>query len=201
MFDKRTEMMLQVAATLSAEDLDYVRGLPTGGERHERRPRMKLGETLQEVAAAAVATVVEAATEEKIEATAAPKPVAPPAPAPPSTPESSDPSRGARERQRTRESKVSTTCVGQPRTPRAWWPVDTELEGRIGSEIFTATVVENSQVKSNRSVLITSGAAQGRVCITPTRAAIEATEEYRRISNLGRGGGVTNGWSFWKPKQ
>jgi hypothetical protein len=112
-----------------------------------------------------------------------------------------DATRGERERQRTRESKVSTACVGQARTPHAWWPVDTELEGRIGSEIFTATVVENSQVKSNRSVLITSGAAQGRVCITPTRAAIEATEEYRRIANLGRGGGVTNGWSFWKPKR
>jgi hypothetical protein len=114
---------------------------------------------------------------------------------------SCDPSRGARERQRTRESKVSTTCVGQPRTPHPWWPIDTELEGRINGEVFTATVVDNSQVKSNRSVLITSGAAQGRVCITPTRAAIEATEDYRRIANLGRGGGVTNGWTFWQPKQ
>jgi hypothetical protein len=118
-----------------------------------------------------------------------------------SAPVSSDPSRGERERQRTRESKVSTACVGQPRTPHAWWPLDTELEGRIGSEIFTATVVENSQVKSNRSLLITSGAAQGRVCITPTRAAMEATEDYRRIANLGRGGGVTNGWTFWQPKR
>ena len=60
-------------------------------------------------------------------------------------------------------------------------------------------VVENPQVKSGRSVLITSGAAHGRVCITPTRAALEATEAYRQANQLGRAGGVTNGWTFWKP--
>jgi hypothetical protein len=201
MLDKRTEMMLQVAATLSAEDLDYVRGMPPGVGPPERRPRKARGETLQQVAASAVATVVAAASEAQVEATTTPKPATATAQAASSPPGSSDPSRGARERQRTRESKVSTACIGQPRTGHAWWPVDTELEGRIGNEVFTATVVENSQVKSNRSVLITSGPAQGRVCITPTRAAIEATEEYRRIASLGRGGGVTNGWSFWKPKQ
>ncbi len=76
----------------------------------------------------------------------------------------------------------------------------TELIGHIGSETFTATVVENPQVKSGRSLLITSGPASGRVCITPTRAAIEATEDYRQANNLGRGGGVTNGWDFWKPR-
>ena len=76
----------------------------------------------------------------------------------------------------------------------------TDLVGQIGSETFTATVVENAQVKSNRSVLITSGSASGKVCLTPTRAAIEATESYRQANNLGRGGGVTNGWEFWKPK-
>ncbi|MBK8270260.1 MAG: hypothetical protein IPK83_18985 [Planctomycetes bacterium] len=108
---------------------------------------------------------------------------------------------GERERLRTRESKVSTTCVGQPREPHEWWPVGTSLEGRIGKEVFDASVVPNPRVKSGRSILIDSGPAQGRVCLTPTRAAIEATEEYRRIANLGRGGGVTNGWSFWKPKQ
>ena len=61
-------------------------------------------------------------------------------------------------------------------------------------------VVENSQVKSGRSVLITSGTASGKMCLTPTRAAIEATEAYRQTNKLGRGGGVTNGWQFWKPK-
>jgi len=39
-----------------------------------------------------------------------------------------------------------------------------------------------------------------RCCLTPTRAAIEATETYRQTHSLGRGGGVTNGWDFWKPK-
>lgn len=111
-----------------------------------------------------------------------------------------DPARGERERQRTRESKVSTACIGQARQPHPWWPLGTELIGRIGAEEFTATVVENPQVKSGRSLLITSGAAKGRVCLTPTRTAMEATEAYRQSSNLGRGGGVTNGWSFWNPK-
>ena len=45
-------------------------------------------------------------------------------------------------------------------------------------QTFTAEVVENARVKSNRSLLITSGPAQGTVCITPTRAAMEATEAY-----------------------
>ena len=108
--------------------------------------------------------------------------------------------RGEYERQRTRESKISTACVGHEREKHDWWPVGTELIGRIGSETFTATVVENAQVKSGRSLLITSGPASGKVCLTPTRAAIEATEHYRQANNLGRGGGVTNGWDFWKPR-
>ena len=108
--------------------------------------------------------------------------------------------RGAYERQRTRESKVSTTCVGTERAKHDWWPIGTELVAHIGAEEFTAEVVENPRVKSGRSVLITSSPAHGRACNTPTRAAIEATEQYRQANNLGRGGGVTNGWTFWKPK-
>jgi hypothetical protein len=108
--------------------------------------------------------------------------------------------RGEYERQRTRESKISTSCIGHEREKHDWWPVGTELIGRIGSETFTATVMENAQVKSGRSLLITSGPANGRICITPTRAAMEATEACRQSHNLGRGGGVTNGWDFWKPR-
>lgn len=110
-------------------------------------------------------------------------------------------SRGAYERNRTRESKVSTTCLGTERTKHHWWPVGTELVAHIGAEEFTAEVVENPRVKSGRSMLITSGPAQGRICVTPTRAALEATEHYRQAHNLGRGGGVTNGWTFWKPRE
>ena len=126
-------------------------------------------------------------------------------PSPPSTcsigPDSTaSTSRGAYERQRTRESKVSTTCVGSERAKHEWWPVGTEVVGQIGREFFTAEVVENPGVKSGRSFKLTSGPAQGRICITPTRAALEATEDYRQANNLGRGGGVTNGWTFWKPK-
>jgi len=109
-------------------------------------------------------------------------------------------SRGAYERQRTRESKVSTTCVGTERAKHDWWPIGTELVAHIGGEEFTAEVVENPRVKSGRSILITSGPIQGTVCITPSRAALEATEQYRQANNLGRGGGVTNGWTFWKPR-
>ena len=123
----------------------------------------------------------------------------------PTTPVSAGPavgnsSRGAYERERTRESKVSTCCLGAEREKHDWWPMGTEVVGQIGSEFFTATVVENTSVKSNRSLVITSGAAKGVVCLTPTRAAIEATEAYRQAHNLGRGGGVTNGWMFWKPR-
>jgi len=199
MLDKRTEIMLQMASTLTADDLDYVRGMPPGEEKPSSRQRR--AKDMAPDAMPAAATTVAAAAAAIAVAVAEPESATTPKEATPAVPTASDPSRGARERQRTRESKVSTTCVGQPRTPHPWWPIDTELEGRINGEVFTATVVENSQVKSNRSVLITSGAAQGRVCITPTRAAIEATEEYRRIANLGRGGGVTNGWTFWQPKQ
>ena len=109
-------------------------------------------------------------------------------------------SRGAYERQRTRESKVSTTCVGNERAKHDWWPVGTEVVGQVGSEFFTAEVVENPSVKSGRSLKLTSGPAQGRICITPTRAALESTEDYRQANNLGRGGGVTNGWTFWQPR-
>jgi hypothetical protein len=70
----------------------------------------------------------------------------------------------------------------------------------VGSQVFTGEVVENARVKSGRSILITSGPAQGKLCNTPTRAALEATEDYRQTDNLGRGGGVTNGWTFWKPR-
>ena len=124
-----------------------------------------------------------------------------PQPTGPTGPDSAtNSSRGAYERQRTRESKVSTTCVGNERAKHDWWPVGTEVVGQVGSEFFTAEVVENPSVKSGRSLKLTSGPAQGRICITPTRAALESTEDYRQANNLGRGGGVTNGWTFWQPR-
>lgn len=173
MLDKKTEQMLRIANVLTAEDLNEIQG------------------------AAVAPSICPEPTDEPYVATQIP----PDPDADPTLPPDSDSSCGARERTRTRESKVSTACVGQAREPHIWWPLGTDLIGQVGSEQFTATVVENDQVKSGRSVLITSGAAKGKVCITPTRAAMEATEAYRQANNLGRGGGVTNGWSFWKPKQ
>lgn len=173
MLDKKTEQMLRVANLLLAEDLEEIHGT------------------------AVAPSICPEPTDEPDVANQIP----PDPNADPTLPPDSDSSRGARERTRTRESKVSTACVGQAREPHTWWPLGTDLIGQVGSEQFTATVVENDQVKSGRSVLITSGAAKGKVCITPTRAAMEATEAFRQANNLGRGGGVTNGWSFWKPKQ
>lgn len=170
MLDKRTEMMLSVAATLTAEDLDCLRG---------------------------TAVVAEELTAETAVEEAAPIPEEPdPTPAAGSP----DPARGERERRRTRASKIATACVGEQRQAHTWWPVGTALIGLIGEQTFSAVVVENPQVKSGRSLSITSGPATGKVCLTPTRAALEATEAYRRSHNLGRGCGVTNGWSFWKPR-
>jgi hypothetical protein len=116
------------------------------------------------------------------------------------SPALSNATQGERERMRTRESKISTQCVGRVREKHEWWPIGSELIGRIGLETFTARVVANPRVKSGRSLEITSGPATGQVCLTPTRAALEATEHYRQATHQGRSGGVTNGWTFWKPR-
>jgi hypothetical protein len=172
MLDKNTESMLKIASTLTAADLDELRnGSPPA-----------VAEDASRVEETTATTAVATATEEDDKSA------------------DEDATRGERERARTRESKVATGCLGKPREAHEWWPVGTELIGRIGAEVFTATVVENPRVKSNRSVLITSGPATGRTCLTPTRAAIEATEAFRQANTLGRGGGITNGWSFWTTK-
>ena len=197
MLDKKFKMMLDTAATLTADDLDSLRGtvpvdrinvaeepnaLTTASELDGDQTE-HAGEHVATNGAPDVPTVASCVpTASRRRATAS----------------SGGISAGEYERQRTRESKVATACIGHEREKHDWWPIGTTVVGRIGSEAFTATVVENTQVKSNRSLLITSGPASGRVCITPTRAAMEATEAYRQAHNLGRGGGVTNGWEFWK---
>ncbi len=199
MLDRQLEMMLQVAATLTAEDMDTLRGDAVA------RPNPRTTAVIENQPAAVQATcnnvaAAETATAEpaEVQAQTTHHPVRPThGSAQPST---SNLPRGEYERQRTRESKISTACVGREREKHDWWPVGTELVGHMDSESFTAMVVENAQVKSGRSILITSGAASGKVCMTPTRAAIEATEDYRKADNLGRGGGVTNGWEFWQPR-
>jgi hypothetical protein len=199
--DNTTIAMLDVAVKLSAEELDLLR---------VERP---------EGAATAVAEIGEAAMEsetfaesEEVASTEAetagsmsrddgPRSAAPETPVEKSgRPVSQVSSRGEYERQRTRDSKVATTCLGRQREKHEWWPVGTVLEGHIGLEVFTAMVVENPHVKSGRSLQITSGPFAGQICQTPTRAALEATEAYRNTNNLGRAGGVTNGWEFWKPR-
>lgn len=172
MLDKKSEQMLRIANVLTAEELDEIHGI-----------------------AVMPPVATEPADEPEVAAQNTEEPESCP-----TSPSTADLCRGMRERLRTRESKVSTACVGRPREPHEWWPVGTELVGQIGNETFTATVIENPQVKSGRSLQITSGAAKGKLCITPTRGAMEATEAYRQTQGLGRGGGVTNGWSFWKPK-
>ena len=197
MLDKQTEMMLQIAATLTAEDLDALRG-----QAIERPAMRKLDITKDEPVAPDQTDEAEPETPEDVSPVKAParnaqRSVRPTRPS--AQPSSSNLPRGEYERQRPRESKISTACIGHERERHDWWPVGTELVGHMGSQLFSAMVVENAQVKSGRSIMITSGAASGKVCITPTRAAIEATEDYRQAHNLGRGGGVTNGWQFWQP--
>jgi hypothetical protein len=195
------EMMLQAANTLTADDVDCLRGSAPVG--------MATAEPEDADEAAVTAATDVPTTDEEVPAVSE-EPAAPtpqtvrtrPRRTPPAAPAASAvSSRGEYERQRTRESKVSTECIGHERQKHDWWPVGTELIGKLGSDTFTATVVENPQVKSGRSILITSGPATGKVCLTPTRAAIEATEVYRQAKNLGRGGGVTNGWEFWESQQ
>ncbi len=166
MLDSKTKMMLEVASTLTASDLDLIRG----GAR-----------TACAEAAPVIARDDSITNDDSLLPGVALQ-------------------RGERERLRTRESKVSTSCLGAERRKHEWWPIGTQLIGSMGPETFTAEVVKNARVKSGRGMLITSGPAQGKICNTPTRAAIEATEAYRQANGLGRGGGVTNGWTFWKPR-
>jgi len=197
MLDERTEMMLKVASALTAEDLDTLRVLaPTTAASAV----VELPEA-QETDGSSLPGEPSATDDtEPFDGSTAVMPTRSRRRQPRNHGSTSTLPRGEYERQRTRESKVSTVCVGHEREKHDWWPVGTQIEGRIGSEVFTAMVVENTQVKSGRSMLITSGAASGKMCLTPTRAAIEATENYRQVNNLGRGGGVTNGWEFWSPK-
>lgn len=184
MLDDCMRLMLETANTLTAEDLEFIRsdGVVRMTES-KRAPRKRVQrDSPPQAAPVAVAETISATPAATIQAPVTAS------------------SRGEYERKRTRESKVSTECLGEERVRHDWWPLGTEVVGQIGSEFFTAVVVENTSVKSGRGLKITSGSAQGRICITPTRAAMEATEAYRQAHNLGRGGGVTNGWLFWQPR-
>lgn len=197
MLDKKLEMLLAAANTLTADDLDCLRGVASVAA-------VALPDEEAEAEAPVAPDVADAPSHDSCTEAESASPSAPALQRVGHVGRrrvavtASGVSAGEYERQRTRESKVSTACIGHERERHDWWPVGTELIGQIGSGAFTATVVENPQVKSNRSILITSGAAAGKLCITPTRAAMEATEAFRQAHNLGRGGGVTNGWDFWK---
>ena len=182
MLDDRMRLMLEAADTLTAEDLEFIRsdGAAAASPKKKRTTAgMKRESAASTAPTPSIAVVAPVQTVD-------------------GGPQGA--SRGEYERKRTRESKVSTECLGEERVKHDWWPLGTELIGQIGTEFFTAVVVENTSVKSGRGLKITSGSAQGRICITPTRAAMEATEAYRQAHNLGRGGGVTNGWLFWQPR-
>jgi hypothetical protein len=186
-------MMLSVANLLTAKELDEIRAMAPVSSGP--------GEAVLEEMPQSPEEVPPSEYEEARQGTPAMQEAVVPAHVP-GVPShvASNPSQGERERMRTRESKIATVCIGSERPKHDWWPIGTELIGRVGQETFTAVVVENPAVKSGRSLMITSGPANGRICRTPTRAALEATERYRQANNLGRGGGVTNGWEFWKPK-
>jgi hypothetical protein len=182
MLDDRMRLMLEAADTLTTEDLEFIRS--DGAAVVSPKKKRTIAGMKRENAAPTVPM----------------PPIAVVAPAQTVDPVTQGTSRGEYERKRTRESKVSTECLGEERVRHDWWPLGTEVVGQIGTEFFTAVVADNAGVKSGRSLRLTSGPAQGRICITPTRAAMEATEAYRQVHNLGRGGGVTNGWLFWQPR-
>jgi hypothetical protein len=164
--DKTLEAMLTIANTLTADDPDCVRGSATAAVMES--PNEGRGVVAPSVQAAAGRTRMDEDMESQ---ESSPSSHIPPASQPAGyrrgAPTSvTAASAGEYERQRTRESKVSTTCLGKPREPHAWWPIGTHLVGRIGSEEFNAIVVANPQVKSGCSLQIRSGAAAGRVCIS-----------------------------------
>lgn len=212
MLDDRMRTMLEEANTLTGEDLEFLRSdglvvsVAPAGQVRKASPRFRAKVEMAGSPAtdAEVLTLPEPPRRTRKRGHAA-KPVATVAPSAspiptPAAPTSKSSCRGDYERKRTRESKVSTACLGTEREKHEWWPLGTELVGNLHGEQFTATVIENPNVKSGRSLVITSWPADGTVCLTPTRAAIEATEAYRNAKNLGRGGGVTNGWTFWQPR-
>ena len=189
MLDKKTEMMLSVANVLTAEDLDQIRASAPASTAVLDPPTS----VMENVRAK------EASHEAEEPPSGHAGPIQPRRKSTKSSPpRSAGITQGELERRRTRESKIATGCVGTSRQKHEWWPIGTELVAYINHERFTGIVMENPQVKSGRSIRITSGAATGTVCKTPTRAALEATEAYRQANNLGRAGGVTNGWDFWK---
>lgn len=222
MLDEKTQMMLEAASALTAEDLEFLKSGGHPVQKHEEIVRVSpdttgvVAETKNistkqvqtfDNAVAPVEQISTAGTARnhrnrarKNKTIAKASPFAGSLSTGAQTVASSH-SRGEYERNRTRESKVSTACLGAEREKHEWWPLGTELIARLGNEVFEATVVENSSVKSGRSLVITSGPALGKVCITPTRAAIEATEAFRAANHFGRGGGVTNGWTFWQLKK
>jgi len=206
MLDNTTKAMLDVALQLSAEELDLLRAErpeePATAVAESEEADMEPEASMESADAGSEESAsTEAETAESMARNDGPRSAAPETPVEQSgRPVSQVSSRGEYERQRPRDSKMATTCLGRQREKHEWWPVGTELEGRIGTEVFTAIVVENPHVKSGRSLQITSGPASGQYCQTPTRAALEATEAYRQTHNLGRAGGVTNGWDFWKPQ-
>ena len=219
MLDEKTRTMLEAANTLTAEDLEFLESDPPAGEKdtdettaatpsRENKARRTakaakssdVPSSLEQVVPAGATQGKQTGRRRSRTVSRQPAPRAPDSPPPIERPAAKPLSRGEYERSRTRESKVSTACLGHEREKHEWWPLGAELFGELNGEQFTATVVGNPRVKSGRSLVITSGPAQNAVCLTPTRAAIEATEAYRQTHRLGRGGGVTNGWTFWKPK-
>lgn len=223
MLDEKTQMMLEAASALTAKDIEFLKSGGQPGLKLAEVVRVSTSAARAVTESACVSTKQDQTSGDEaspleqvasigkaenggrrnrknkvVSSARVVKPVGSPSPSVQTAAGSL--SRGEYERNRTRESKVSTACLGAAREKHEWWPLGTELVGHLGNEVVEATVVENTSVKSGRSLVITSGPAQGKVCITPTGAAIEATEVMRQSHQLGRGGGVTNGWTFWKPK-
>ena len=128
MLDKEAGSDVAGASTLTADDLDCLRGVAGAAT-------VELPEEESEAAAPAAQDVADATcsgdrTETDDVPPAAPAPQRPDRRVRRAAPTSAGVPAGEYERQRTRESKVATACLGKQREGHDWWPVGTELVGR-----------------------------------------------------------------------
>jgi len=174
--------MLEAAAGLSAEDIDYIRrrcGKPV-------RPPTKA----QEKVSAEPPIAEEAAPAAESEETP------PPAETLQHKPQSVS----------NEVSKQKTQKTSRPNRPtrrhieHEWPEVGTILHADYFGEHYTAEVIAappERNLKSGKMIKLTSGPASGFVHTSMSRAMEAATAKQREDQNLGRKG-CLSGWEFWK---
>jgi len=179
----RDKEFVEAAASLTAEEVDYVR--KHARQRKEADPRPAPPET-------------DAPTESKMppaEAKAPPTEKKMPVPAKGKTPppeERPAPATGHRSRAVARGKRAQ---IEHP-----WPEVGTALEADYFGTHYTAEVIEappRRKLKSGKMVRVTSGPAAGTEHASMSGAMEAATEQQRNEQALGRKG-CLSGWDFWR---